>query len=109
MGRLQECRPAREGGAAVRERTELGRSEFFQRESADILRAMDLQVRRDGAARSGGDPDHSSSGPGELRLGCGAQFVGNGAVLRETGRNAETAGGVVDSAGRGKTNCGARG
>src|SRR3989454_8312843 len=107
MGRLQECRPAREGGAALCERTELGRSEFFQRESADVLRAMDLQVRRNGTARSGGDPDHSSSGPGELRLGCGAQFMGNGAVLPETGRDAEAAGGVVDSIGRGETNCGA--
>src|SRR2546425_7433275 len=107
MGRLQECRSAWEGGAALCERTELGRSEFFQRESADVLRAMDLQVRRNGTARSGGDPDHSSSGPGELRLGCGAQFMGNGAVLPETGRDAEAAGGVVDSIGRGETNCGA--
>src|SRR6059036_809945 len=109
MGRLQECRSAWEGGAAVRERTELGRSEFFQRESADVLRAMDLQVRRDGTARSGGDPDHSSSGPGELRLGCGAQFMGNGALLLETRRNAEAPGGVLDSIGRGETNCGASG
>src|SRR5207245_5614236 len=109
MGRFQECRSAWEGGAAVRERTELGRSEFFQRESADVLRAMDLQVRRDSKARSGGDADHSSNGPGELRLGCGAQFVGNGAVLSETGWDAEAAGGVVDSTGRGETNCGASG
>src|SRR5207245_3150022 len=106
MGRFQECRSAWEGGAAVRERTELGRSEFFQRESADILRAMDLQVRRDGTARSGGNADHSSYGPGELRLGCGAQFLGNGALLLETRRNAEAPGGVVDSIGCGERNRG---
>src|SRR5712664_2617925 len=39
-------------------------------------------------------------------MGRGAQFVGNRALLLEERRHAETAGGFVDSTGRGKENCG---
>src|SRR5260370_7566994 len=64
-------------------------------------------MRRDGAPGGGGHADHSPHGPGELRVGRGAQFVGDGAVLPETRRNAEAASGFVDSSGRGEKNHGA--
>jgi len=76
--------------------------DFFKGEGADVLRPVDLQVRRDGATRSSSHTDYPPHGPRELWVGGGAQFVGNRALLPEEGRHAEAAGGFLGSTGRGK-------
>src|SRR6266481_331889 len=57
-------------------------------------------------ARSVSHSDHPPEGPRELRLGGGAQFVGNRALVLETRCNAEAAGGFMDPTGRGEKNSG---
>ena len=50
----------RQSLADAGERTALGRSEIFQRQSSHLLRALDLQIRRSRAQRRGGRDSHSS-------------------------------------------------
>src|SRR5271156_5009629 len=53
MGRLQGPGFERQGRVAVCERAGLRRFQFFQGQSAHLLRPLDLQTGRDGAARCG--------------------------------------------------------
>ena len=48
---------------------------FFKGQGADLLRALDVQVRGGGAAGRDRRADHSSRGPGELSMAGGAELV----------------------------------
>ena len=52
------------------------RREVLQGQGAHLLRPLDLQVRRGGAAGSGGRAAHPPDRSGQLRLGGGAQLAG---------------------------------
>jgi hypothetical protein len=61
--------------AGDRQRAAVEGSKIFQRGSPDVLRTLDLQVRRGGAQGCGRRSDHSPHRSRELRLGRGAQFL----------------------------------
>ena len=82
---------------------------FFNGRNADLLRPLDLQVRR--GSSQGRDWRHSDSQDrhGQLRLERGAQFVVRRACLSARRSGAQAEGGIMDSArGRTKTRAGMR-
>ena len=75
----------RQGARAVHQRAAVHRSEILRRARADLLRPLGLQIRRGAAPRGQGLHHHPHHADGQLRLGCGAQFLGPGIAVREAG------------------------
>ena len=59
-----------------RQRAALQRREVLQGHGADLLRPLDLQIRRGRAPRRRGRAAHPPHRSGQLRLGCGPQLAG---------------------------------
>ena len=96
VGRLQRRRCDRQGAGDVHQRAAVGRSEILRRARAHLLRPLGLQIRRGAAARGEGVHPDPHDADGQLRVGRGAQLLGQGGSVRETG-------------GRGRRRCRSRG
>ena len=85
VGRFQRRRRDGQGGGAVHQRAAVRRSEILRRARADLLRPLGLQIRRGAAPRGASVHHHPHDADGQLRVGRGAQLVGQGGSVRETG------------------------
>src|SRR5437016_851863 len=84
MGRLQGRRREGEDCCAVHERTAVRGCEVFRRPVADLLRPLDLQVRRSSPPRSEGLLHHPYPGDGRVPVFGGAA-AGRGTTGTPTG------------------------